>query len=253
MTRFFALLTATLALTSCASILQRSTQEVSFLTPGAHDSICLVDNGETVYRVLPPQTVTLSKRSHDLKVHCMADGNREKTVVFDPDTQDIALANVFTGFVPGMYYDHESGALYAYPGTIIVDFTDMPAQAMPLPNYEQHIAENPHLFGMEEFHPGDPALLRDKYDTSEPLKKREFPGGGTIMGETAAEDAGEGAAVESETLPAPAGEPASESTGSSAIANPATDMISDLTRQMNPHVFGPAQSEPVPIHPDEIK
>lgn len=250
MTRFFALLTATLALTSCASVLGRATQEVTFLTPGAHDSICMVDNGEVIYRVMPPQTVTLSKRSHDLKVHCIADGNREKIAVFDPDTQDIALANVFTGFVPGMYIDHESGALYAYPGTIIVDFTDMPAQAMPLPNYEQHIAENPHLFGMEEFRPGDAALMRDKYETSEPLKKREFPGGGDVIGETAAD----GAAVESEPLSAaPAEGQVSSGTESSAVVDPATDMISDLTKQMNPHVFSPAQSEPVPIHPDEIK
>lgn len=268
MNRFLALFAAAITLSSCASILERSTQEVTFVTPGTHDSVCIIDNGDTKYRVWPPQVVTLSKRSADLIVTCRAEGNREKTLVIDPDTQDIAVANMFNGFLPGMFIDHESGALYAYPPMIVVDFTDMPPQQAERPNYDQFLAENPEMFGMEEFRPGDAALMSDKYKTGTPLKKREFPGSGGILDDAAMSNETEGESAP--PAPAPAEGAVTGGGGASATpADPATDLISDLTRQMNPHVFGSetgsrqnsfiggteggASDEPVSIQPDEIK
>ncbi|GEM_PF-1075723 len=249
MNRFLPLAIIVLGLTSCATVLSHSTQEVAFLTPGAYDSVCIIDNGDTKYRVWPPQTITISKRSANLVVHCTADGNREKTVTLNPDTQAIAYANIFTGVGPGLFIDHESGALYAYPGTIVVDFSDMIALPMTRPNYDLFLDENPDLFKMEEFRPGTPALYADKYRTGTPLRKKESLSEGNFDEFTSyKESASEIPSPASDTVvdPEPAAPVVPDNGGigggaSAAPLDPSTDMISDLTRRMNPQVFGGAK------------
>ena len=164
----------------CATVLDSATQDITVKTPGAHDAFCFVDNGDMVYRIITPGTARISRRPGDLTVRCMADGNREKTVIIDQQAQNISIANVGTAFV-GTWVDYETGALFKYPATIIVDFRDMPASAQPLPNYHQHFENNPELAGMEEFRPARSALQSDAYDSLPTLQKRStIPGAASL-------------------------------------------------------------------------
>lgn len=231
MTRLLALLLLTFSLTSCASVFGEATQEVTILTPGANDSVCQIDNGEVLYRTWPPQTLTVAKRPGDLVVRCLADGNREKTVVIDPQHVGTTLANVFNGFAPGLFVDYQTGALFEYPNVITVDFTEIAARKMPPPAYHRHLEENPELFGMEEFRSGRAALIRDRYESDHVLKKREFLGNdfsGMVMTPDTQSESGDSGAT------------GGEQDSSKAVTSPSSDMISDLTRRMNPQVFGPS-------------
>ncbi|MCB9991701.1 MAG: hypothetical protein H6867_10105 [Rhodospirillales bacterium] len=245
MKRLLASAALILSLSACASALEKATQEVNVVTPGAHESVCYLDNGEVIYRVWPPQTVRVSKRPGDLKVRCVADGDREKSVTIDTQHQALVLANAFNGFAPGIFIDYHTGAMFAYPETITVDFSDMQAGKMPRPAYDRYLQDNPDLFGMEEFRPGDAALMSDRYEEPVALKKREFINSSDFAPIAAPAETGE-AGGES-------GEGASDASADS------------LTRQMNPQVFDPAPSGsfaggtssddpaegPMPIHPAE--
>lgn len=243
MHRLIALFLLVFSLSGCASALESATQDVTFLTPGTHDSLCYVDNGETKYRVWPPETRRIGKRPGPLTVKCFADGNREKTVVIDQESQPVALANAFNGFAPGLFVDYKTGALFIYPDTVTVDFTDMSPQSQALPNYELLLREDPSLFGMEEFRPGRPALMRDVGKVPSVMRKREDKD----------EEGG------SQEVIAPA------SSGSAEAAEPITyepsgeaEDSESLTIRMNPQVFSPsgtdsgagmADTPPVTIYP----
>ncbi len=235
MFRFFCLASLLILLTACSSAMGRSTQEVRFETPGANDAFCYADNGEVIYRIITPKTITMTKTSHDLEVHCLADGNREKSITIDPGHEPVVLANALNGFIPGMFIDSQTGAMFTYPDVITVDFRDMPVKAQAKPHYEKHLEQNPHMFGMEEFRAGRAALISDKYATTPVLRRREIPGLNTsvAVGESGA------APVEALTevdasVPAISADP---------VDNPDSDMVSDLTRRMNPKVFGTTTAE----------
>lgn len=237
MARFLAFILMAFTLSACASVLGESTQDVHFVTPGANDSVCYIDNGAVTYRAWPPQTLKLSKRSGDLEVRCLADGNREKTVIIEQNNSALTLANAMNGFVPGVFIDSQTGALYEYPNVVTVDFTDMAAQSMPLPNYHMHLMKNPSLFGMEEFRPGRAALIRDKYATIPELQKRQFPGQAPSYNEF---DTG----VIKGTAPSVAlsSEDSATSVGNVVAGEVPGDMVSGLTKRMNPAVFGSGSS-----------
>ena len=235
MFRFLSLIFSILVLAGCASALGDAQQKVEFVTPGANDAVCLISNGETKYKIYTPGKITLSKRPGNLVVHCLADGNREKTVTIDPGHASTALGNAVTGFIPGIFVDYSTGALFEYPNTVSVDFTDIEPTSMPLPNYHKHLMENPHLFGMEEFRSGRAALIRDKYEQGFSLKKRELPGSGDYYSQFQSVPSGD------EAVSTDSGASAAEPTASSEpAASNNSDMVSDLTKQMNPQVFGPS-------------
>jgi len=251
MSKVYALLVSALLLSGCASALGDAQQRVRVETPGANDAVCVLDNGDTKYRVWAPGEVLLSKRPADLIVSCVADGNRRKVVTIDPGHTATALGNAVTGFIPGLYVDYKTGALFEYPNLITVDFTDIPAVAMELPNYEKHLRDHPELFGMEEFRSRRSALIRDKYERDFVMEKREFSQGGefsefsTIMESDLETEPGGESEAGSEpvaTAPTASGSSALISSGPSDSVDVGADMVSDLTKQMNPQVFGPKSS-----------
>lgn len=225
MRRFLALTFTALTLSACASALGDAQQLVEVRTPGANDAVCYLDNGDTRHRVWSPGKVTLSKRPGDLVVECLADGNRRKTVTIEQQHSALTLGNAMNGFIPGMFIDHETGAMFEYPNVITVDFTEIAATKMPLPDYHKHLMENPELFGMEEFRPGRAALIRDKYEEGYELQKRDTSNRATYSEFTVVT---QGASESSQS---------SEESSESSSVDSSTDMVSDLTKQMNPQVF----------------
>jgi hypothetical protein len=221
MRRFISIaLAVTALLTGCSTVIDRSTQDITVETPGATGAQCLMEWSGHRMRVLAPKTVKITKDEGPMTVTCLAPGNREKTVVIEPITPSSYSYNFFTGFLPGALYDRDTGAMWLYPEKIVVDFTGMPVQDMPKPDYQQLLDANPGMAGMEEFRPGRAALQRDKDYKPQELQPRRsdselFSGEDGGGGDGAWQGDGSTPAVKA---------------GSNASAE-------DLTRQMNPGVF----------------
>ena len=142
MNRFW-LLAALLILPSCSTLLDRSTQEVQFETPGAVNSMCKIDTGEVSYKVHPPETITMMKTNDKLEVRCFADGHGQKTLLVEPVLSNNTFLNVSNGFVPGFAIDEHTKAHYIYPNVIVIDFESIPFQKAEQPPYSVNPAAPP--------------------------------------------------------------------------------------------------------------
>ncbi len=162
-------LSLVLLLTSCAYIIERTDQDITVVTPGAHNSVCYVYVGGLKYKFRPPQTVKIGKSEDTLVVNCLAPGNRRKSVEVEPDIEAITLLGG-----PGVAWDYLSDALFVYPELIEVDFTGIPATAMPLPAHNNPDIKQPEEYYLEEFSPGQPRMNADRHAPEIELKRREF-------------------------------------------------------------------------------
>lgn len=232
MTRFILSFCAVFLLASCATILDRSTQEMHVETPGAEGAMCYLKRPGMLQKVYPPQTVRLTKTSDDMEVRCLALGNREKTVMVEAMMSSNVMLNISNGFILGALYDYDTGALFKYPEVVRVDFTGTEANAMPLPDYHKMLLKNPMLQDMEEFRPGKSALQRDRYNEPAALEKTER----AIAAEETASDLG---ATDSDSG-------AAKSDGSDNSSSGSTSSAEELTRRMNPSVFGGHNQVDVP-------
>lgn len=209
---------ALLTTAGCSTVINRSTQEVTIETPGTGGAICVLETEGYRYRVWAPKTIRIQKSEDPLEVTCRAPGNREKKVVIDPKIPGSFALNALHGFAPGALYDYETGAMFGLPEKIVVDFTDMLPVAMPLPDYQDVISQNPELVNVEEFRPGIPALQSDRGRGPVPLSPRQTTG--DLFARTGAANTGAGA----------------QTAASSAVSS-APASADDLTRTMNPQVF----------------
>lgn len=262
MIRRFSVIAAVLMLSACSTVTDGATQEVAIETPGTSGAVCVLERPGHRMRVWAPKTVRITKSSGPMTVTCRAPGNREKTVVVDPEIADTFMLNIFNGFVPGALADNNTGAMYSYPDKIAVDFSGMPPQRMEKPDYQRVLDENPDIFDMEEFRPGTPALQRDRNYVSPVLQQRRtdeelFSRSGVNAVRDGAESASVGKAgtpVSYETPSAQVESSAkpSSTTSEAAAPQPVTSaplpktsapaagsgMSADqLTRRMNPAVF----------------
>lgn len=175
MTRYFAI-AALFCLTSCALLMDGTTQDVRFETPGAENSMCLIrttdENTDGVaYKAYPPQTMTIMKTAERLVVKCMADGNREKTAIIEPVLSNNTLLNAGNGFVPGLFLDENTNAMYIYPDLIVVDFTTIPYAKAAQPVYSNSPVA-PIAGHIDPKVGGWPALYPSDFESAEPLKQR---------------------------------------------------------------------------------
>lgn len=160
-----------LVLGSCAWTTQTALQAVTFETPGALDAECDVMAGRSKYVVRPPETITLPKAVDMLTVACLAPGGRRKTWEYLPKISPAIVADAALGVVPGMAWDHYSGALYSYPEKIEIDFRDVPLKPEPLPGYHNADIDPPWQAGMDEETPGFPGLNADPVVPARPERR----------------------------------------------------------------------------------
>ncbi len=200
MKRFF-FIAASIMLASCAYSLEGSLQEITFKTPGAENAVCHLYEG--VKKVIrPPQTIVVKKSGKTLKLECMAPGNRDQTVYIKPETIDAIMLNIGNALVPGLATDYATGAMFMYPEVVIVDFTGIRPEPMPLPAYHAPDTLPPVRRGMEEFRPSHPELSTDR------------------------------------TMPGPARRDGyEEEEGASSEAGTGKITAGELTEEYNPHVF----------------
>lgn len=172
MVRFWAMASAVFLLSACATAIETPTQDLKIEILGTGEALCDITQTGRRYRAYAPSTIKIRK-SHDLlNVRCFAPGNREKTVVLESRVTNSVLANVSNGVLPGMAWDVASGAAFRYPETVVVDFSAMPPQPYPLPDYQSVLNANPSLIGLEEFRPGRSALIRDMGTGVQAMQKR---------------------------------------------------------------------------------
>ncbi len=236
-----------LLLASCSTVIDGQIQDVTIETAGADNTLCYMQNREFSFRFYPPQTLKVTKSSDPYTIRCLAPGNREKTLVLEPKVSDNTFWNATNAGV-GVPVDHLSAAMYELPDKIVIDFEGMPAGGYQQPGYNQFFDKNPQLKGMEEFRAGQAALLRDINAPETTLQKREdaFEGGDLISSPEGGSGiggnkGGQGASLMSieplppvvTTLPPPP-----VPTGSRSMS------AEDLTRSMNPQIFGGGSSAP---------
>ncbi len=247
-----------LLLSSCSTVMDGQIQDVTIEAQGAGNVLCYMQNSEFSFRFYPPQTLKVTRSSDPYTIRCLAPGNREKTLVVEPTISDDAYLNIAT-LGAGALVDHVSSAMYELPERIVVNFEGMEAAGYEEPPYNQFFDKNPHLKGLEEFRPGNPALLRDADGTtSTELRKREATedtssspvvfGGGDPLGDAKDGISPARNAVGAESLAPVTVAPPPVPAGSNSMS------ADTLTRSMNPQIFGgystPAASgAPVEINP----
>lgn len=231
-----------LLLASCSTVIDGQIQDVTIETAGADNTLCYMQNREFSFRFYPPQTLKVTKSSDPYTIRCLAPGNREKTLVVEPKVSDNAYWNIANAGL-GAPADHLSAAMYELPDKIVIDFEGMQAGGYPQPAYNQFFDKNPHLKGVEEFRAGQAALLRDIDAPVTTLKKREDVSeeGDLMSAPEGNASAGQGASLMSiEPLPpvVTTTPPPPVPSGSHAMS------AEDLTRSMNPQIFGAGSSTP---------
>lgn len=246
MIRKFCFVAATVFLASCATVVDGQIQDVTIETQGAKNTLCYMQNRDFSFRFYPPQTLKVTKSPDPFTIRCLAPGNREKTIVVKPElAQSTAYNAVNAG--TGVAVDHLSAAMYELPSRIVITFEGMKPEGYAQPPYNEFYDNYPELKGLEEFRPGQPALLRDAGTTTPSLQRRE-----------AGADSGLSMIVGTEPV-AEAAPAADAENGSPSFSSPQVPLGSkgmsadSLTRSMNPNIFGgsstpAANSAPVNIN-----
>lgn len=232
-----------LFLASCATVVDGQIQDVTIETVGASNTLCYMQNNEFSFRFYPPQTLKVTKSRDPYKIRCLAPGNREKTIMVEPVTTDSTFYNI-ANLGTGVALDHISAAMYELPDKIVISFEGMEPTGYEQPPYNRFFDRNPQLKGVEEFRPGQAALMSDAGKTLPALKARETQESGDVVFGSSdplapVGDAPGATLVGIESLPP-------VPSGSKSMS------AESLTRSMNPGIFGgstapAATSMPVPI------
>jgi hypothetical protein len=151
---------------SCSTLVDGSTQQVNFTTTGADNAVCEVIIGEDSfrYRIYPPQKAWVQKSSGPMTVNCSAPGNRMASKTVESKVDSTSYGNLLT---LGTTYaiDGASGAMYRYPDSVDIDFTNSQTRLNPLPSYENYGAIDTKSIGIEYMGPDTPALPSDKAES----------------------------------------------------------------------------------------
>jgi len=214
---------------ACSTVVNGQTQTVRLETPGAQEAECSLDNGNK-YKAYTGATITIMRSHKDLVVDCFAAGNRQKTITVKSDTTDWAFGNVATGIVPGLAYDHYSGAMFEYPSVITVDFIGVPTRGFELPDYHNRDVPNPYAVGIENYGPAQLMKNEDRGQAATVIERR------TPQSSNPFEPV-------QKVVPAPVQSP--ETSGVAPVVQRPSAMpvlrggsAEELTRSMNPSVFG---------------
>lgn len=150
-------------LAACSTVTNGSTQQVSFKAVGADDVFCdvLIGANDYKYTVRPPQSVWVQRSRKPMFIACTAQGNRTKNAVIESGVANSAYLNGLTAGTT-LAWDANTGAMYAYPEEIVIDFSSALAKDQPLPAYENKGALNSRAQGIEYLGPDTPVLPGDR-------------------------------------------------------------------------------------------
>lgn len=172
----FLLISAVFVLASCAYTMEKSYQDIKIETPGAENALCYIDVNKLRYRVHPPETLSITKSKANLKVDCLAPGNRRKEVIIEPAFSKYGYGDFALGVIPGLAWDAASNSLYKYPDIVTVDFTYAAVKPEDMPAQNRPDVKPPEEYTLEEILPGEPRMNRDKGALPAEFQKRQKPG-----------------------------------------------------------------------------
>ena len=161
----FVLAISVLALTSCATLIEGSSQEVTFEAKGATNVMCNLKTkgGELAYKVYPPQRIWMKRSRVNMMADCFAPGNRNKKFIISTGVEPWTATNVSNGGT-GVAWDAYSRAFFKYPDVIVIDMSDTTATPSLLPDYHNGDGLSPKEAGIENMGPKKNELIGDKYD-----------------------------------------------------------------------------------------
>ena len=157
-TPYLFVLSASLLLSACVKPdFHLETQRVTIKTPGAKNAKCHLHNEEYKYVAYTDQTITITKTSKDMNVTCMAEGNRERTIVVSPDVYNIT---------------HTANMI---PEVISVNFVGVKAKPYDLPDYHNEgVGKYPLPTEVEYMGPTIVDGHEEPFQKSDALGKRRY-------------------------------------------------------------------------------
>lgn len=156
-------------LSACAYTVETSHQDITFTTPGAEYAQCDVFVDKLRYQVNPPQKLNIMKSGSDMEVHCVAPGNRVKSITVP---SSFASRTVW-GTPAGMAWDYASDTMFSYPSVIAVDFSQEAIVANQPPRHNSAEIAQPEDYNLEEYLPGEPRLNSDRFKKPQTLQRRD--------------------------------------------------------------------------------
>lgn len=128
--------------TACASVIDGTSQEITFYSNPPEAECELERDSRPLGRVVTPGTVTVKKTKHDIKVTCRKEGYQDAQAFLDSKIQDATWGNIILGGGIGWAIDSASGADNKYDKSLTV--TLIPLQeaentgpAVPVASVEQ--------------------------------------------------------------------------------------------------------------------
>lgn len=110
----YLLVTASMLLASCSSIVKGDTQSISISTPACPNAQCKLQNNQGTYFIgSTPGTVTINKSASALTIECHKGENKE-IITTDSTTEGMAFGNILAGGIIGAAVDMNTGAAYKY-------------------------------------------------------------------------------------------------------------------------------------------
>jgi hypothetical protein len=131
-----AVVSALLALTGCASIVDGTKQTVSIETrnddAGISGASCRLSNGKGTWYVTTPGSVEIHRAYAALDIECRKTGIEDGHAKAESSTKGMAFGNAIFGGVVGTAIDVADGAAYDYPTLITVFMGKTPVKPGPV-------------------------------------------------------------------------------------------------------------------------
>lgn len=194
---------AVLVLGACSYVHDKEFQTVHIDTPGAVGAKCHLEVDKIRYPVYAPEAISIPRTKGDMKIDCLAPGNRSKKAVVPSRRSVLFWQNFLNGFA-GAPLDLVSGAAYEFPDYIQISFYDVEPKPYNLPLHEYNPAGKPSQRTLEEFRPSQSVMNKDRYAAPVEIKKRSRvrDSGGLDFGSVFAEPSDDaGAAVDLSVKP----------------------------------------------------
>lgn len=117
--KYFILLTSSFILSSCASIIEGSSQEVSVRTEPDMPAECRANSAEESIEFTAPATITLGKSYFPAEISCSA-GDENGSVKVLSDVSNWGYGGAVLGVGVGAGVDTYTGAAFEFPDEIVV-------------------------------------------------------------------------------------------------------------------------------------
>lgn len=127
--RFVLTVVPALLLTSCASIIEGSTQEITVNSSPPGANCAFMRDGQHVAEISKsPGSAVVKKTGADITVDCTKPGYQEATAIDHSDVAAATFGNIILGGLVGIIIDAVDGSIHKYDPVVSVTLPPAPAQ-----------------------------------------------------------------------------------------------------------------------------